>query len=498
MKSRGGQLGDGGVDHFECLQFTTVHTERHERQTFPTNRAKMYTGIAVRRSRNELVERDPEDPGKGQQLLQRRPHLRPLQTGDGTRRQARLPGQICQRQPESLAKGPQPGPDSLNYLGFIHRDSFPSIADLGIALRINKTARNDRGMNKTPSGRTSRKILTGAALVAALSIGTFAGIPIGASTAMSGTTPEVSAVAYDGYDAATRDDVEFNQQFEHKFATVDDVKMHYVTGGEGPPLVLIHGWPQTWFEWRDIMPALAEHRTVYAIDLPGLGDSEGTPRGFDKKTLAQYVNGLLEDHLQLGAADIIAHDLGAGVGFQYASQFPDAVNRYLHLDYPLPSSAVLPAQQYRTFSWHMSFNSQPTLPEQLVDDPDDVREYLKEFYTQVAYGGAAFGGNRTSPPFTSAQIDEYTRTYSRPDILSNGFELYRTLEQDQNDNDNAATVNVPTKLVTATGSLANTEPTLAPLFGNLQETVEIPDSGHWLPEENPTAVVHEILDFIRG
>lgn len=351
-------------------------------------------------------------------------------------------------------------------------------------------------MSNNTSRRTSRRTWTGVALAAALSIGALAGVPIGTAIATPDATSEVSAVAYQGYDAATRDDADFNEEFEHKFATVDDVKMHYVTGGEGPPLVLIHGWPQTWFEWRDIMPALAEHRTVYAIDLPGLGDSEGDPRSFDKKTLAQYVNALLEDHLQLGAVDMIAHDLGAGVGFQYASQFPDAVNRYIHLDYPLPSSAALPAQQYRTFSWHMSFNSQPTLPEQLVDDPDDVREYLEEFYTQVAFGGAAFGGDRTSPPFTAAQIDEYTRTYSRPDILSNGFELYRTLEQDQADNDGASVVDAPTKLVTATGSFAHTEPTLAPLFDDLRESVEIPDSGHWLPEENPTALVREILDFI--
>lgn len=194
--------------------------------------------------------------------------------------------------------------------------------------------------------------------------------------------------------------------------------------------------------------------------------------------------------------DIIAHDLGAGVGFQYASQFPDAVNRYIHLDYPLPSSAALPAQQYRTSSWHMSFNSQPTLPEKLVDNRDDVREYLEEFYTQAAFGGAAFGGSRTSPPFTAAQIDEYTRTYSRPDVLRNGFELYRTLEQDQADNDNASTVIVPTKLVTAAGSLAHTEQTLAPLFDTIQEAIEIPDSGHWLLHENPTALVREILDFL--
>ncbi|MGM7698021.1 alpha/beta fold hydrolase [Microbacterium sp. A84] len=333
------------------------------------------------------------------------------------------------------------------------------------------------------------------ALAAVLAAGVAIGVPVGASIAFPTAAPAAVAT-YDRYDAATRGDNDFSQQFTHEFATIDDVKMHYVTGGEGPPLVLIHGWPQTWFEWRDIMPALAEHHTVYAIDLPGLGDSDGSPRSFDKKTLAQYVNTLLDDHLQLGSVDLVAHDLGAGVGFQYVAQFPDHVNSYVHMDYPLPSSAALPAQQYRTFSWHMSFNSQKPLPEEIVDDRDDVRTYLAEFYTQVAFGGAAFGGDRTSPPFSSAQIDEYARTYSQPEKLSNGFELYRTLEQDQLDNDLAGPVSVPTKLITATGSLANTMPTLTPLFNNLQDAVEIPESGHWLPEENPDAVVREILAFI--
>lgn len=352
-------------------------------------------------------------------------------------------------------------------------------------------------MSNTPRRRMSRPVRTAAGLIAALSVGTLAGIPIGSGFATASLVAEGGETISERYDAATRHDAAFAQQFEHKFAIVDDVTMHYVTGGEGPPLVLIHGWPQTWFAWRDIMPALAEHRTVYAIDLPGLGDSEGTPRGFDKKTLAHYIHALLHDELRLGPVDLVAHDLGAGVGFPYAAHYPEDVNRYVHMDYPLPSSAALPAAQYRTFSWHMSFNSQPALPELLIDDRDDVREYLEEFYTQVAFDGAAFGGDRTTPPFTRAQIDEYTRTYSRPEVLSNGFELYRALEQDQSDNDDV-TVDVPTKLVTATGSLASTEPTLTPLFSDLREAVEIPDSGHWLAEENPEAVVREILSFIRS
>lgn len=111
-----------------------------------------------------------------------------------------------------------------------------------------------------------------------------------AATAASGQAGAAQAAAFD---AATRDDAAFNEQFRHEFADVDGVRMHYVTGGNGPPLVLLAGWPQSWFAWRDIMPALAEQHTVYAVDLPGLGDSQGSPSGYDKATLARYVHGLV-------------------------------------------------------------------------------------------------------------------------------------------------------------------------------------------------------------
>ncbi|MFD9733258.1 alpha/beta fold hydrolase [Umezawaea sp. NPDC059074] len=297
------------------------------------------------------------------------------------------------------------------------------------------------------------------------------------------------------FDSATRADTEFNRRFTHEFADVDGVRMHYVKGGTGKPLVLLHGWPQSWYEWRGIMPQLAEQYTVYALDLPGLGDSTGSPSGYDKRTLARYVHGLLVDQLGLTDIRLVAHDLGAGVGVQYASQFPGEVARYAHLDYPVPGPA-LSAATYRTFSWHLAFHSQKDVPEALVDD--DVREYLALFYPRVAYGGLAYGGAGAPPPFTDKQIDEFTRTYQRPQVLKGGFELYRTLDQDEQDNITARPTDVPTMLMTAEGTLTSTRPTLEPLATNIQRAIEVPHSGHWLPEENPNFVTTELLAFLAG
>ena len=296
-----------------------------------------------------------------------------------------------------------------------------------------------------------------------------------------------------GFDSATRDDDEFDDVFRHEFADVDGVRMHYVTGGTGPPLVLLHGWPQSWYAWRDIMPALAEHHTVYALDLPGLGDSEGTPSGYDKATLARYVHGLLADRLGLREVDLVGHDLGAGVGFSYAAQFPAEVARYAHLDYPLPGP-TLSAARYETFSWHIAFHDQDVVPETLV--ADDVRDYLALFYPYAAYGGTSFGGPGARSPFTDAQVDEYARTYSRPQVLTGGFELYRTLDQDERDNTAAAPVTTPTMLMTAEGLLVSTRPTVEPRMPTITRAVEVPGAGHWLMAENPEFVTAELLAFL--
>ncbi len=106
-----------------------------------------------------------------------------------------------------------------------------------------------------------------------------------------------------------------------------------------------------------------------------------------------------------------------GVGFQYAAQYPDEVARYAHLDYSLPGPG-LSADELRTYSWHLAFHEQEEIPEAVVSD--DVREYLALFYPQVAFGGASFGGTRTESPFTDAQIDEFARTYRRPQVLTGG------------------------------------------------------------------------------
>ncbi|RBO96912.1 pimeloyl-ACP methyl ester carboxylesterase [Nocardia puris] len=304
-------------------------------------------------------------------------------------------------------------------------------------------------------------------------------------------TPAADTAAHT---SATRDDPAFQGTFRHEFADVDGVRMHYVAGGSGSPVVLLHGWPQTWYGWWSIMPALAEHHTVYAVDLPGLGDSTGTPTGYDKATLARYVHTLIADRLQIRDAAIIGHDFGAAVAFQYAAQFPGDTAKLGYLDLPLPGPAI-DASTYRTLSWHIAFHTQREVPETVVSD--DVRDYLALFYPQVSFGGTAFGGTSDHSPFTDAEIDEYTRTYSRPEVLSGGFELYRALDDDVRDTVAAAPVTVPTLLMAAPGQVDAIRATVAPRMTTIVRAVDVPRAGHWLAEENPEFVTAELLRFLR-
>ncbi|WP_431971341.1 alpha/beta fold hydrolase [Nocardia sp. bgisy134] len=295
------------------------------------------------------------------------------------------------------------------------------------------------------------------------------------------------------YAAATQGDPQFDKTFRHEFADIDGVRMHYVTGGSGTPVVLIHGWPQTWYGWWPIMPALAEHHTVYAIDLPGLGDSTGSPSGYDKATLARYVHTLIADRLGVRDARVVGHDFGAAVAFHYAAQFPADTARLGYFDLPLPGPAI-DASTYRSLSWHIAFHSQRRVPEVVVGG--DVREYLALFYPQVSFGGTAFGGTSDRSPFTDAEIDEYARTYRRPEVLSGGFELYRALDKDVRDTAAAVPIHVPTLLMTAQGQLDPVRATVAPRMTDIVRAVDVPNAGHWLIEENPQFVTAELLRFL--
>ena len=298
------------------------------------------------------------------------------------------------------------------------------------------------------------------------------------------------------HDSATRDDVDFNRDFRHCFTTVDGVQMHYVIGGTGPQtMVLLHGWPESWYEFRGVMPALLPGRTVIAIDLPGLGDSTGEPASYAKATLADYVHGLLTRLGKERDVHIVAHDFGVGVAYALAAEYRQQAAGLLLMDFPLVGRN-LSFDAVQPLSWHFSFNRQDRLAEDLVTGR--VGTFLNYFFDHSQISSATTTSGPPSPahPVPAHAMTEYIRVYSQPQVLHGGFELYRTWPRDEADNKRLqeTPLDIPVRLLAQDGFL---ELMLAALRAGAPDAAgtEVDNAGHWLVEDEPERVVDEINAF---
>jgi pimeloyl-ACP methyl ester carboxylesterase len=268
----------------------------------------------------------------------------------------------------------------------------------------------------------------------------------------------------------------FDDAFQHGMVDVDGGSIHYVRGGQGPPIVLLHGWPQTWWEWHKVMPELARDHTVIAVDLPGLGDSGAPADGYDKATTARRVRQAVH---QLGftQVEVLAHDIGSMVGYAYARDFPSEVTRLAVLDAPLPGFGL---ESYYGISWHFLFNaSEAPIPEDILDD-DDVESYLGHLYDL---------GSRHPD---AVDRETFFRAYRDPADRTAGYNYYRALAVDAEDFRAKATSSRLSIPVLAIGAENSFGPGVADSFRGVADDVHeviAPDSGHWIPEENPPFVI---------
>ena len=273
----------------------------------------------------------------------------------------------------------------------------------------------------------------------------------------------------------------------HHHAQLDGVTLHYVVSGRGPVVVLLHGWPQTWYEWRLIIPALAERYTVVAPDLRGLGDSSRPETGYDKKTVANDVWQLVNGKLGHERFSVVGHDWGGPTAYALAADHPEAVARLAILDVVIPGDGGDISQGGRR--WHHHFHLTPDLPEALTEGRE--RLYLSWFYRTF--------GHRTGA-ISEVDIDEYLRTYTQPGAMRAGFAYYRALPQDVADNRaNAARLKLPMPVLALGGSggrgrAHEPEESLRRLAVNVQGEV-VPECGHWIPEEQPRYLAERLLRF---
>lgn len=256
----------------------------------------------------------------------------------------------------------------------------------------------------------------------------------------------------------------------------DKVRLHYVIAGEGPALLLIPGWPQTAYTWHKIMPELAKHFTVIAVDPRGLGDSNRPLDGYDTDNVARDLHELMQG-LGHTRYKVVGHDLGMWIAYPMAAMYPDAIERVVLSEAGIPG---LNPQR----SWHFAFNQLVDLPEALVEGKEHI--YLEWLINSFAH--------RPS----DVAVDEYVRAYSKPGAMRAGFAYYRAIAQSAEQNKKHALTPLKLPVLTVGGEYSRglgLEEMMKPVATNVH-AVMVPGSGHYPQEEAPEAMLQAILPFL--
>jgi pimeloyl-ACP methyl ester carboxylesterase len=270
----------------------------------------------------------------------------------------------------------------------------------------------------------------------------------------------------------------------------DGTRIHYRRQGRGRPLVLLHGFPQTGHMWRKVMPALAGRFDVVAPDLRGYGDSDRPRHGYDKRSMAQDVVDVL-DTLGLGAVALVGHDRGARVAHRFALDHPRRLTHLVLLDIAPTYDVFMTVDRHNALArWHWFFQQLPDLPEALVAGREEI--YLRYLYKMWAHDPAAIEEDA---------VAEYVRCFRQAGAMRAAFDDYRAgattdLEQDGADRDRKVTAQ--TLVLWGEGRRAQARDMVA-VWKARCERVEgrpVVGSGHFIPEEQPEAVVEAVLAFV--
>lgn len=294
-------------------------------------------------------------------------------------------------------------------------------------------------------------------------------------------TLSLSAHSADAADAFT-----FPEGFRMEEIQASGATIYVRYGGEGPAVVLLHGYGETGDMWVPMARDLMRDHTVVVPDLRGLGLSSKPASGYDKKTQAKDVAAVL-DALKIQKVDLVAHDIGNMVGYAFAAQYPARVTRLVLIDAPLPGVGPWEEILKNPLLWHFRFGG-PDM-ERLVEGRERI--YLDRFWNEFSADPAKF---------TDAAREHYARLYALPGAMHSGFSQFAAFDQDAADNRAfvaSAKLSMP---VLAVGGEHSFGPMMATVVRfaatNVREAV-VPGSGHWIMEENPGATVDMVRTFLE-
>ena len=278
----------------------------------------------------------------------------------------------------------------------------------------------------------------------------------------------------------------FPTGFKAEMIAINDAKIYVRKGGNGPAVIMIHGFGDTGDMWEPLATVMMGNHTVIVPDLRGMGLSSSAEHGYDKKTQGQDIGQIL-DALNVGKADLVTHDIGNMVGYAFAAQYPDRVKRWVAMDAPLPGLGHWDEIIRSPALWHFNFRGPDV--ERLVAGRERI--YLDRFWNELSANPKA--------------IDEATRAhyaalYSRPHAMHNAFEQFAAFSQDAIDNKSFAAKGKLAMPVLAIGADHSFGPGMAAELGFAASNVTgkvIANSGHWLMEEQPAATVSAIVDYLK-
>jgi pimeloyl-ACP methyl ester carboxylesterase len=276
----------------------------------------------------------------------------------------------------------------------------------------------------------------------------------------------------------------------HHTVRVKDLRMHYVSAGQGPPVVLVHGWPQTSYAWRLVQPLLAREFTVIAPDVRGAGHTTKAATGYDADNMADDLHHLAS---ALGLTDVVVvgHDWGAVWAYHYAAQHPDNVAGIVNLEMLIPGTglheaAMVPKPNGRYF-WHMGWQSVPHIPETLIRGNEAT--YLRYIMENVAYDPTAL---------TPDALDHYVESIRRPGALAASLAVYQQFwaHAAQAEQHRRVKLTMPTLAYGGDGLLADgPRKSMEQLAARVEGGI-IERCGHLVPEERPTWLAEALADFV--
>jgi pimeloyl-ACP methyl ester carboxylesterase len=287
---------------------------------------------------------------------------------------------------------------------------------------------------------------------------------------------------------ARSDDGGLGLGFMSEYAEVNGVKLHYVEGGQGQrTVVLIPGWPQTWYVWRKVMPDLAKAYRVIAVDTRGMGTSSRPEGGYDTKTAADDVSALMTK-LNVTHYSVIGHDVGMWIAYPLAAQHGHAIDKLVMTEALIPGITPTPPMllppKINAGLTQFMFNQLPDLPEFLVAGREEA--YIRWVVEHLAYRP------------DRVAVDEYVRSYSVPGSMKAGFEYYRAIPLTvlQNQEFKKTKLTMPVLAVGGVvGAGETTIETMKLVSDNVKRAI-IEQCGHYIPEECPGAFLKLVKPFL--